>query len=230
MRNRKHRRIATIGIVGALALAIVGIAGWSYGGRGASFGWMGGCWNDSRYGSSSPGTVIGDADVAAIAERYIAAYQLEDLAIEEVMAFDNHYYVEVEEPSSGRYAFEFLIDRNTGIATPEPGPNMMWNLKYGHMAQGMMGLGGVFNTFGNDGTSMTLSEDDAYEAAALYLSRLGSGLEADQHTAAYYGYYTLHTLQEGQIVGMLSVNGFSGEVWSHTWHGAYLGQVGSETN
>ena len=78
---------------------------------------------------------------------------------------------------------------------------------------------------------MTLSEEDAYEAAQLYLSRSDSGLEADQHVAAYYGYYTLHTLQDGQIVGiMLSVNGFTGEVWPHTWHGTYLGQLGSEVH
>ena len=165
-----------------------------------------------------------------IAEQYIASYRLEDLAIEEVMEFENHYYVEVEEPSTGHHAFEFLIDRNTGTATPEPGPNMMWNLKYGHMTQGMKGTGGSFNGFGNDGSNMTLSEDDAYEAAQLYLSSLGTGLEADDHAAAYYGYYTLHTVRDGQIVGMLSVNGFTGEVWPHTWHGTYLGQLGSEVH
>ena len=29
-------------------------------------------------------------------------------------------------------------------------------------------------------------------------------------------------------MGMLSVNGFTGEVWPHTWHGTDLGQLGSE--
>lgn len=230
MNNRKYRWIAIPAAVGVLALVFLAITGWSYAGRGTSFGWMGGgaCWNDSLYGLSSTGAVIEEADVEAIAEQYIASYRLQDLEIEEIMEFDNHYYVEVEEPSSGRYAFEFLIDRSTGRATPEPGPNMMWNLKYGHMSQGMMGMGSSFFGLGNDGTSMTLSEEDAQEAAQLYLSRVNSGLEADDHAAAYYGYYTLHTLRDGQIVGMLSVNGFTGEVWPHTWHGTYLGQLGSE--
>jgi len=231
MNMRKHRWIAIPAAVGVLALAFLAITGWSYGGRRTSFGWMGGCWNDSRSGFSSTATAIEDADVEEIAERYIASYRLEDLAIEEVMEFDNHYYVEVEEQGSGRYAFEFLIDRYSGAATPEPGPNMMWNLKYGHMSQGMMGIGrGGFFGSANDGTNMTLSEEDAYEAAQLYLSRSDSDLEADQHAAAYYGYYTLHTLQDGQVVGMLSVNGFTGEVWPHTWHGTYLGQLGSEVH
>ena len=229
MNNRKHRWIAIPAVVGVLALVFLAITGWSYAGSGTAFGWMGGgCWNDSLYDSTSVNGIIGEADVEAIAERYVSAYRLQDLEIEEIMEFDNHYYVEVEESSSGRYAFEFLIDRNTGRATPEPGPNMMWNLKYGHMSQGMMGMGGIFSGFGNDGVTMTLSEDDAYDAAQLYLSRLGTGLEADDHAAAYYGYYTLHTLRDGQIVGMLSVNGFTGEVWPHTWHGTYLGQLGSE--
>ena len=231
MRHQSHRRATTFIIVGVLVVGIVGVAGWSYAGRGTSFGWMGGCWNDSRYGFSSTDTVIGEADVEAIAERYISAYRLQDLEIEEIMEFDNHYYVEVWEPTSGRFALEFLIDRDTGIATPEPGPNTMWNLKYGHMAQGMMGIGpSSFFGLGNDGTSMTLSEEDAQEAAQLYLRQSNSELEADDHAAAFYGYYTLHTLQEGQIVGMLSVNGFTGEVWPHTWHGAYVGQLGSETH
>ena len=142
MNNRKHRWIAIPAVVGVLALVFLAITGWSYAGSGTAFGWMGGgCWNDSLYDSTSVNGIIGEADVEAIAERYVSAYRLQDLEIEEIMEFDNHYYVEVWEPTSGRFALEFLIDRDTGIATPEPGPNMMGNLRYGHMAQGMMGIG-----------------------------------------------------------------------------------------
>jgi hypothetical protein len=42
----------------------------------------------------------------------------------------------------GTGAFELLVERN-GFFRPEPGPNMMWNTKCGHMAgwggYGMMG-------------------------------------------------------------------------------------------
>jgi len=37
-----------------------------------------------------------------------------------------------------------------------------------------------------------------------------------------YGSYTLHTLKNGQPEGMLSVNGYSGRVWYHTWHGDFV--------
>jgi len=27
---------------------------------------------------------------------------------------------------------------------------------------------------------------------------------------------------DGKMAGMLSVNGFSGDVWPHTWHGQFI--------
>ena len=42
-------------------------------------------------------------------------------------------------------------------------------------------------------------------------------------TDAFYGYYNLHTLRDGQIEGMLSVNGYRGGVWYHDWHGPFIG-------
>ncbi|NIV30960.1 MAG: hypothetical protein GWN58_16155, partial [Anaerolineae bacterium] len=84
------------------------------------------------------------------------------------------------------------------MAYPEYGPNMMWNLKYGHMAGtgGMMGMGGMmgaparvnFEAFQND-----LSAKQAVERAQAYLDRIDSGLTADDHADAFYGYYTIHT-------------------------------------
>jgi stress response protein YsnF len=38
----------------------------------------------------------------------------------------------------------------------------------------------------------------------------------------FYGYYTLHTEKDGEITGMLSVNGYSGEIWYHSWHGPFI--------
>jgi len=39
---------------------------------------------------------------------------------------------------------------------------------------------------------------------------------------AFHGYYTLHFQRAGQIAGMLSVNGSSGQVWFHSWHGGFI--------
>jgi len=44
----------------------------------------------------------------------------------------------------------------------------------------------------------------------------------DEEADAFFAYYTLHVLTDGQVTGMLSVNGYSGQVWYHTWHGAFM--------
>jgi hypothetical protein len=44
----------------------------------------------------------------------------------------------------------------------------------------------------------------------------------DEDVEAFPGYYTLHVLEDGEIVGMLSVNGYTGNVWYHHWHGELL--------
>jgi hypothetical protein len=33
--------------------------------------------------------------------------------------------------------FEVLIDKYSGVVFPEMGPNMVWNVKYGHMGEGL---------------------------------------------------------------------------------------------
>ena len=37
----------------------------------------------------------------------------------------------------------------------------------------------------------------------------------------YHGFRTIEVLRDGQMVGMLSVNGYTGAVWYHFWHGTF---------
>ncbi|MGQ9502694.1 MAG: hypothetical protein ACUVSF_10040 [Anaerolineae bacterium] len=72
-------------------------------------------------------------------QKFLEATGNNDLELVEVMEFTGNFYAEVREKSTGIGAFELLVDRYTGQIYPEPGPNMMWNLKYGHMGGwGMM--------------------------------------------------------------------------------------------
>ena len=139
------------------------------------------------------------------------------LVLAEVMDFAWNYYAEVEEKDTGIHAMELLIDKYTGRVSPEMGPNMMWNTKYSPMG-GMMGNYGG----GTPTANMPVTTDQAKTIAQQYLDNNLPGLtvaEAD----TFYGYYTLHTLQNGQVEGMLSINGYTGAVWYHTWHGPFLG-------
>lgn len=92
----------------------------------------------------------------------------------------------------------------------------------------MMGPGGMMGgTAAPDTpTELPLSPADAVNSAQRYLEAYLPGAEADQHADAFYGYYTLHVLRDGETVGMLSVNGYTGQVFLHTWHGDLLAMSG----
>jgi hypothetical protein len=95
---------------------------------------------------------------------------------------------------------------------PEPGPNMMWNAKYSMMQ------------FIQPTTEMTITKDKAGSLAQAYLDTNFQGIsveDADQ----FYGYYTVHTEKDGKISGMLSVNGFTGDIWYHWWHGQFIQEL-----
>jgi hypothetical protein len=69
---------------------------------------------------------------------------------------------------------------------------------------------------------MPVSPDRAVEIAQGYLDSYLPGDQADDHADVFYGYYTLHLLRDGKVVGMLSVNGYTGQVFPHTWHGDFV--------
>jgi hypothetical protein len=151
------------------------------------------------------------------ARQYVAAYGNPDLALTEVMEFSDNFYAEVKEQSTGIHAFELLIDRYTGAVYPELGPNMMWNTRYGHMG-GMMGGWGERQT-----GQISVTSVQARDTAQGWLDKFLPGTSAVQEADTFYGYYTMHVRKEGQVYGMLSVNGYSGDVWYHNWHGDFYG-------
>ena len=165
------------------------------------------------WGGYNPDAERITVDAAAeAAERYLSAYW-QDLALAEVMEFAWNFYAEVEEETTGIHAMELLIDKYTGQVYPEMGPNMMWNTKYGMMSNYYGGASPTAN--------MPVTQEQAKELAQQFLDANLPGVtvgEAD----TFYGYYTLHTLKDGKIEGMLSVNGYNGAVWYHNWHGLFI--------
>ena len=180
----------------------------------------------------------------AAAEKYLANLDNSDLKIAEVMIFDNNAYVVVKEASTGNGAFELLVDSGSELAYPEHGPNMMWNLKYGGLNHqymmgnngGMMsmmgGNGGMMTMMGGSGwdstipadvsSEMTVTPEQAIEYAQKYIDTNISGATAATDAIKFYGYYTLDFEKDGKVAGMLSVNGYSGQVFFHTWHGTFI--------
>jgi len=149
-----------------------------------------------------------------IVENYLRTRSDPDLEAKEIMEFSYNFYVEFSEKSTGVHAFEALIDPYTGDMYPEPGPNMMWNTKYGMMS-------GMMWSIPSPSTLMTVTEEEAVKYAQEFLNNYLPGAKANE-AERFYGYYTLHVVKDEQIYGMLSVNGYTGQVWYHFWHGQFI--------
>ena len=200
-------------------------------GPGGMGGMMGGGYRSGAWGNPDNQTPLTLDQAVDAARQYLSAYGNPDpstsqaslgrsgqvLTLTEVMEFSENFYAEVEEKSTGVHAFELLVDRFTGEVYPEPGPNTMWNTKYGHMGS-MMGGG-----WGQAPDTISVTSEQARDLAQKWLDQYLPGTAAAEQADAFYGYYTIHVLKDGQVFGMLSVNGDTGEVWYHTWHGDFIG-------
>jgi hypothetical protein len=210
-------------------------------------GMMGGMMNGYGYTNSNlTPLTIDDAKTAG--EKYLSKLEGSDFTIGEVMIFDNHAYLVIKEESTGLGAFELLVDPASKTAYPEHGPNMMWNLKYSGLNHqylmenngGMMGMmggngmtlapgasagvsgSGWFSTNpANITAGMTVTPEQAMEYAQKYLDENVPDAVATS-PIQFYGYYTLDFEKDGEVAGMLSVNGFSGQAFLHTWHGTFV--------
>lgn len=198
------------------------------GGYGMGPGMMGGYgWDNGTNSNVTPLTVD---QAKAAAEKYIQSLNIQGLETGEVMIFDNHAYVIVKESEAELGAFELLVDPVSQIAYPEYGPNMMWNLKYGGLNHGgMMGGSGMMGGWNYQITpstkvsaEMTITSEQAVEYAQKYLDSNYAGATAATDPMQFYGYYTLDFEKDGQVIGMLSVNGYSGQIFLHTWHGTFI--------
>jgi hypothetical protein len=149
------------------------------------------------------------------------------------MIFDNGGYAIVEEKSSGIGAFELLVDPVGLSVFPEYGPNMMWNLKYGMMGGYSGGGAGMMGSmmrgwYGNNvqvpdiQAEMPVSPDQASQTAQKYLDATLPGVVVSDTVNPFYGYYTIDLERDDKIVGMLSVNGYTRQVFLHTWHGNFI--------
>jgi hypothetical protein len=207
--------LLTIGVGAIAASLLIGVVG-------VSSGWITGGWSMGTPGGmmgtvfNGGGRDIGMDSAVKIAQHAAASYPTGGLAADEVIEFTNNYYASIRVKSTGIGAFEILIDRATGNVVREPGPDMMWNAKYPVMGGGMMG------SFGSTGSGpMTVTAQQAQDIAQQWLDANQAGATA-KSADPFYGYYTIDFERGGTLAGMLSVNGNTGQVWYHTWHGTFI--------
>ncbi|MDA3811529.1 MAG: hypothetical protein PF518_14520 [Spirochaetaceae bacterium] len=180
-----------------------------YGMMGSGSSMMGGY---SNY--QGDGERLDMVSVKGLVEEYLDNIKGYDLSIAEIMEFHQNFYIEVAEINSDILFQELLVDPYSGAIYPEHGPNMMWNPSRSHM------MGGYSS---RNPKELTVSETEAIEYAGEYLKVDLPGTAPEDHADKFNGYYTIHVLKDDNIIGMLSVNGYSGQVWYHNWHGEFLG-------
>jgi hypothetical protein len=202
--------LGSVLFVGFFAIQPQTYAGWGPMGGMNGPGMMGG------YNVNPTGPRITIDQARKIAETYLTSTGNPNLAIDEIMEFQDNFYVLYYEKNTGVRAFEMLIDPYTGRIFPEYGPNMTWNTKYGMMGGGMMG-----SQHGAPTADMPVTKDQAAKIAENYLKSNLPGASIEDPDV-FYGYYTIHIVKDGKIYGMLSVNGYSGQVWYHSWHGQFI--------
>lgn len=208
--------------------------GYGYGGMMGGTGGYDGIMCGSNNSNVAPATID---QMMTASQTYIDNSGLAGLEVGEIMIFDNNAYAIVLEKETGLGAFELLMNSGSQVAFPEFGPNMMWNLKYGMMSSGgmMAGRGGMMSGW-NTSTStpadisadMPVSKEDAFSIAQAYLDQYVPGAVVSENSTQFYGYYSLDFEKNGIVAGMLSVNGFSRQVFLHTWHGKFIEESGMD--
>jgi len=201
--------VAIAAMVGSGAWMLTQGQGVGVWGSGAVDGY--GMMGDGGFGGAESGgdraPVPGLAEARTRAQTF-AANLGPGMTVGEVMQFQRQYYAELVQPD-GSLATEVLIDPGSGAVQIEPGPARMWNTRYGMM-----------------GRRSATAEIDAVEAQQIADRWLAGEGGAPALTAgaadAFPGYYTLHTLRDGQVEGMLSVDATTGDVWYHSWHGGFV--------
>jgi len=145
-------------------------------------------------------------EATQVAKDYVTSLGYPDLAVKEIMEFQYNYYFIAYEKSTGIDAFEGIIEKGVGLSG----------------MGGMMGRGRGYQPYtGVPTADMPVTKTDARQLAQTYLdSHLSDSSTEEPDT--FYGYYTIHVLRDGKAYGMLSVNGYTGQVWYHTWHGTFI--------
>ncbi|GHE13446.1 hypothetical protein [Streptomyces alanosinicus] len=201
--SRLRQRLLPLTVLLASVAALIASLVWVAGNGSPSWGPRTGMTTGGVASRQGPIRNLADADRAAgrFADRW-------GLRVGEVMQFSNGYYAQLLD-SSGKGATEALIDPRSGAVQLEFGPAMMWNTAYGMMPTG------------TQPGPTKIGPGQAVRIADRWLHDHHKDLHAAKPDW-FPGYFTLHTLRDDHIVGMLSVNATTGDVWYHTWHGRFV--------
>jgi hypothetical protein len=176
--------------------------------------------------------------------------------VDEVLQFKRNFYAKLVDrsgnsatevlvdPASGvvwtEYGPAMMWNSRYGMArqaeamTGEYGASMMGGSATGMMGNsdaGMMGgsgYGGMMDGAGSASGSRvsTVTLAQAHALAQRWLDANQRGVKVETGGDQFPGYYTLETLRDSNITGMISINAATGAVWPHWWHGPFVAKSG----
>ena len=149
----------------------------------------------------------------------------EPLKISMVYVFeDRDPYFLITEVETDRGAMELRASVRSGVVYLERSIANIWNVKYTQrmgnrriMGSGIMG--GYYRDYDSDNE---LTHEEAVEIAESYVTLKMEGIVLDANHHTFYGYYAFHLLKDREIVGILRVNGFDGQVSITRFTGALV--------
>lgn len=120
---------------------------------------------------------------------------------------------------------------NRAAGTVQPGANMMANQGNmmdmmggsgrmngsGMMNGNMMGMMGMMGNVNAD-AEITVTAEEAVTLAQEYLDANLPGSTAREQVNSCPGHYALQVERDGEIIGMIGINAYNGQVFLHQWN------------
>jgi len=181
-----------------------------------TIGMLGG--TSAAYGLEEPGIEPAPGRVQEAVGAYLVRVNQPGLASARLYEFGHAYQADIFDTTTHRPAFALMIGKATLEVSPKAGPNLLWNTRYGGA---LADLGGGYGMTGRQVVSAELPDPNLTQAQARRLA-LGA-LDAyprftlSAEVADFDGYYEYHLLSEGQLVGDLDVNAYTGQLWMNQW-------------
>jgi hypothetical protein len=155
--------------------------------------------------------------VEELVNDYLSNLNDPNLQAEEIIEFAYNFYVRFSEKDTDINAFAALVDPYTGRMYAGHRPDKYWNTKY--RGESYRDSRSMPATMDWPSGPMTITKEQAQNyAQSRIIEYVGNG-EAGS-AEQFYGYYAVPVLQQGNMVGLVSINGYTGAACYINCHGS----------
>ena len=143
-----------------------------------------------------------------------------NLQAEEIIEFANDFYVRFSEKDTDINAFAALVNPYTGMMYAGHHADKYWNTKYkGESYRTSRGGGSEFIDWPSGPMTITQEEAQSYVQSVIHKYIVDGEVGSAQ---TFYGYYTIPLLQQGNVVGLVNINGYTGSACYEACHVSFI--------